>query len=180
MYIYVCNNGCFPFSDASRYNIVLSCGIQWGTKNDTCVKLCHSMESARYEIVTDKLCTIYQDEVHHENYKKKKKRRVISPSGRILECRIGTGLDIPRRPVVMSPYCPVRHRESETLLTLRKLLTAARSTAVVYSTIRLPTNPTQITDAMNQRYFVQMAQWRLVHTNEDPFDRINRTPQHHE
>lgn len=80
----------------------------------------------------------------------------------------------------MSPYCPVRHRESETLLTLRKLLTAARSTAVVYSTIRLPTNPTQITDAMNQRYFVQMAQWRLVHTNEDPPDRINRTPQRHE
>jgi len=80
----------------------------------------------------------------------------------------------------MSSYCPVRHRESETLLTLRKLLTAARSTAVVYSTIRLPTNPTQITDAMNQRYFVQMAQWRLVHTNEDPPDRINRTPQYHE
>lgn len=78
----------------------------------------------------------------------------------------------------MSSYCPVRHRGFETLLTLRKLLTAARSTAVVYSTIRLPTNPTQITDAMNQRYFVQMAQWRLVHTNEDPPDRINRTPQH--
>lgn len=81
--------------------------------------------------------------------------------------------------VVMSSYCPVRRRGFETLLTLRKLLTAARSTAVVYSTIRLPTNPTQITDAMNQRYFVQMARWRLVHTNEDPPDRINRTPQHH-
>lgn len=110
---------------------------------------------------------------------KRRRRKVIRISKRIIgtRCRIGTGLDIQRRPVVMS-YCPVRHRESETLLTLRKLLTAARSTAVVYSTIRLPTNPTQITDAMNQRYFVQMAQWRLVHTNEDPSDRINRMPHH--
>lgn len=69
----------------------------------------------------------------------------------------------------VGPLCPARHRGSETLLTLRKLLTAARSTApVVYSAVRLPTNPTQITDATGQRYFVQMARWRLVHTNEDP------------
>ncbi|EFN71732.1 hypothetical protein EAG_11591 [Camponotus floridanus] len=51
---------------------------------------------------------------------------------------------------------------------------------VVYSAVRLPTSPTQITDATGQRYFVQMARWRIVHTNEDPPDRINRAPQHHE
>lgn len=51
---------------------------------------------------------------------------------------------------------------------------------VVYSAVRLPTSSTQITDATDQRYFVQMARWRIVHTNEDPPDRINRKPQHHE
>jgi len=68
----------FPFSDASRYNIVLS----WYSMENKEWHLCHSIESARYGELS-LISYVYQNEVRHENYKKKKKKRKLSFSGRI-------------------------------------------------------------------------------------------------